>query len=141
MAHRRGHLSKTSIMHQSRASYILKLSFSDHQICVRCQYGKQNVLSQPIATPRESSLLDLVHSDICGPMPHQSLGGAFYFVSFIDDLTRKVWTYPVRTQDRVFLIFSGWLAMVENHFGQKLKFLWTNNGREFKSEKFIRFCR
>jgi hypothetical protein len=43
--------------------------------------------------PRESNPLDLVHSDICGPMPHQSLGGASYFVTSIDDATRKVWAY------------------------------------------------
>ena len=34
-----------------------------------------------------------VHSDVCGPMPHQSLGGASYFISFINDSTRKVWAY------------------------------------------------
>ena len=46
-------------------------------------------------------------------MPHQSLGRALYFVSFIDDSTRKVWAYPISTKDQVFLIFSEWLAMVE----------------------------
>ena len=56
-------------------------------------------------TPRESSPLDLVHSNVCGSMPHHSLGGASYFVSFIADSTRKVWAYPARTKDRVFLIF------------------------------------
>ena len=74
-------------------------------------------------------------------MPHQSLGGASYFVSFIDDSTRKVWAYPTRTKDRVFSIFSEWLAMVENQTGRKLKCLRTDNGGEFKSEEFIKFCR
>ena len=73
--HRRfGHLSKAGITHLSRAGYILKLSFSDHQFCERCQYGKQVAASHPTSAPRESSPLDLVHSDVCGPMPHQSLG-------------------------------------------------------------------
>ena len=74
-------------------------------------------------------------------MPHQSLGGASYFVSFIDDSTRKVWAYPIRTKDRVFSIFSEWLAMVQNQTGRKLKCLQTDNGGEFKSDKFIKFCR
>jgi 5'-3' exoribonuclease 2 len=73
--------------------------------------------------PRESSLLDLVHSDICGPMPHQSLSGASYFVTFIDNATRKVWAYPTRTKDCVFTIFKDWLAMVENQTDRKLKCL------------------
>ena len=138
---RLGHLSKADIMHLSRAGYIPKLSFSDHQFCEHCQYGKQVAASHPKSAPRESSPLDLVHSDVCGPMPHQSLGDALYFVSFIDDSTRKVWAYPIRTKDRVFSIFSEWLAMVENHTGRKLKCLRTYNGGEFKSKEFVKFCR
>ena len=74
-------------------------------------------------------------------MPHKSLGGASYFVSFIDDTTWKVWAYPIRTKDRVFLIFSDWLAMVENQTSRKLKCLRTDNGGEFKFEEFVKFCR
>ena len=74
-------------------------------------------------------------------MPHQSLGGASYFVSFIDDSTWKVLAYPIRTKDPVFSIFSDWLAMVENQSGRKLKCLRTDNGGEFKSEEFVKFCR
>ena len=74
-------------------------------------------------------------------MPHQSLGGASYFVSFIDDSTRKVWAYPIRTKDRVFSIFTDWLAIIENQTGRKLKCLRSDNGGEFKSEEFVKFCR
>ena len=81
--------------HLSRARYIPKLSFSDHQFCEHCQYGKQVAASHSTSAPRESSPLDLVHSDVYGPMPHQSLGGASFFISFIDDSTRKVWAYPI----------------------------------------------
>jgi hypothetical protein len=112
---RLGHLSKTG--------YIPKLSFFDHQFCEHCQYGKQVAATHPTSMLRESSPLDLVHSDICGPIPHQSLSGASYFVTFIDDATRKVWAYPTRTKDRVFTIFKDWLAMVENQTDQKLKWL------------------
>ena len=100
------HLSKAGIMHLFRAGYIPKLSFSDHQFCEHCQYGKQVATSHPTLAPTESSPLDLVHSNVCGPMSHQSLGGTSYFVSFIDDSTRKVWAYPIRTKDWVFSIFS-----------------------------------
>ena len=52
-----------------------------------------------------------------------------------------MWAYPIRTKDRVFSIFSEWLAMVENQTGRKLKCLRTDNGGEFKSEEFVNFCR
>ena len=49
-------------------------------------------------------------------MPHQSLGGVSYFMTFIDDSTRKVWAYTIRTKDRVFTVFKEWLALVENRW-------------------------
>jgi hypothetical protein len=120
---RLGHLSKAVITYLSKAGYIPKLSFSDHQFCEHCQYGKQVATPHPTSAPRESSPLDLVHSDICDPMPHQSLGGAYYFVTFIDDATWKVWVYRTWTKDCVFTIFKDWLAMVENQTDRKLKSL------------------
>jgi transposase InsO family protein len=138
---RLGHLSKTGITYLSKACYIPKPSFSDHQFCEHCQYGKQVAAPHPISGPRESSPLDLVHSDICGPIPHQSLGGASYFVTFIDDASRKVWAYPTRTNNCVFTIFREWLVMVKNQTDRKLKSLRSDNGGEYKSDEFVQFCR
>ena len=55
-----------------------------------------------------------MHSDICGPMPTRSLGGAEYYVTFIDDATRKVWAYAIAQKSDVFQVFQKWLALVEN---------------------------
>ena len=71
-------------------------------------------MTHPTGALRESSSLDLVHLDVCGPIPHQSLGSATYFVKFIDDAIRKMWGYLARTKDHVFIIFMEWLTMVEN---------------------------
>jgi transposase InsO family protein len=69
-------------------------------------------------------------------MPHQSLGGALYFVTFINDATRKVWAYLTRTKDCVFTIFKDWLAMVENQTDRKLKCLRSDNGGDYKFDEF-----
>jgi hypothetical protein len=137
---RLGHLSKAGIKYLSKTRYIPKVSFSDHQFCEHCQYGKQVAASHPISTPRESISFDLVHSDICGPMPHQSLGGASYFVPFINDATRKLCAYPIQKKDCVFTIFKDWLTMVENQTDQKLKCLRSDNEGEYKCNEFIEFC-
>ena len=39
---------------------------------------------------RESELLQLVHSELCGPFKVKSKGGALYFATFIDDRSRKI---------------------------------------------------
>ena len=41
---------------------------------------------------RATQVLELVHSDVCGPMKTLSFGGARYFVTFIDDFSRKMWS-------------------------------------------------
>lgn len=50
---------------------------------------------------RASAPLDLVHSDVWGPAPAQSRGGARYFVLFIDDYSRKIWLYLMKEKSQV----------------------------------------
>ena len=40
-----------------------------------------------------------------------------------------------------FLVFKQWKTLVENQTGKKLKKLRTNNGLEFCSEEFEKYCR
>ena len=50
--------------------------------------------------------IEIVHSDICGPMKISSMGGCNYFVSFIDDFTRKTWVYYLKHKYDAFRCFS-----------------------------------
>ena len=50
--------------------------------------------------------LELAHMDICGKMGAKSIGGAEYFISFIDDKTHFAWVYPMKTKDQVFGVES-----------------------------------
>ena len=51
------------------------------------------------SSTRKSNVLDLVYSDVCGPIKVESLGSNRYFVTFIDDASRKVWVYVLKTKD------------------------------------------
>ena len=70
-----------------------------------------------------------MHTDTC-EMPNLSLGGAKYFVIFIDDGTRKVWASPLRSKSDTFTKFKKWLALVENQTGKTLKCMRSDNGGE-----------
>ena len=89
---------------------------------------------------RRDTQLALVHSDLCGPMPNLSLGGASYFMTFIDDYSRKVWVYFLKHKDEALGVFKKFLSFVENQCGKKLKCLRTDNGGEYVSKAFQDFC-
>ena len=74
--------------------------------------------------------LELVHSDVCG---QKSLGGAEYFLTFMDDYTHYTWVYPLKTKDQA---FEEWQAEVENFKGLRVKTLRTDKGGEFTSKRF-----
>ena len=77
------------------------LKFSAHT-CSGCQFGKQAKKTMPkIATHNTTRILELVHSDVCGPFKINSTGGARYFVTFVDDFSRKLWIYFVSHKDQV----------------------------------------
>ena len=73
----------------------------------------------------------MVHSDVFGPVSVPSLGGSLYYVSFIDDFSRKTWIYFLRKKLEVFEKFKEFKYLVENQTDKKIKVLRTNNGVEF----------
>ncbi|CAM8987589.1 unnamed protein product [Rhodiola kirilowii] len=63
--------------------------------------------------------LDYIHSDLWGPTRVQSHGGKRYFMSLIDDFTRRSWVYLLAHKSEAFETFKNWKMMVENLSGQK----------------------
>ena len=59
-----------------------------------CMYGKQKRVSfVKTGKEKKSKRLELAHTDVWGPSQVSSLGGSHYYVTFIDDATRKLWAY------------------------------------------------
>ena len=65
---------------------------------------------------------------------------ACLFLSLIDDCSRKVWVYILKTKEEAFQRFKEWKKLVEVQTGRRVKKLRTNNGLEFVKSKFERFC-
>ena len=84
--------------------------------------------------------LEMVHTDVWGPTPVSSLGGYRFYVTFIDDFSRKVWAYFLKHKSYVFETFKKWKAEVENQTGLKVKCLRSDNGGEYDKSEFKTFC-
>ena len=85
--------------------------------------------------------MELIHSDVFGPILVPSLGGAIYYVSFIDDFSRNTSLYFLKKKSEVFSKFKKYKALVENQIGKKIKVLRFDNGGEFFEKEFEKFCR
>ena len=78
-----------------------------------------------------SEVLELVHSDICGPMSVESVGGNLYYLLFIDDKTRETFVYFLRHKSEVFSKLVEFKTLVENQTNKKIKKFRSDNGKEF----------
>ena len=127
-------MSRKAIETLSHSGFLSELCFLDFNFCEHCMYGKQTRQLRNISFEKERQPLELVHSDVCGPMPMRSLGGSRYFVTFIDDATLKVWVYTIKSKDQTFACFQQFLSSVENQSGRKVKALRSDNGGEYISK-------
>ena len=110
---------------------------TEMNFCETCVKGKQHRnLFLNTATTRAKEVLEIIHSDVCGPMSEKSIGGTKYFVTFIDDKTRKTFTYPIRSKDETFERFKTFKALAEKQTGKRVKALRSDNGGEYTSKAF-----
>jgi hypothetical protein len=75
-------------------------------VCKGFAQGKNVKHSFPNSDSRAKRILDIVHSDVCGPMSTTSLSGYVYYVSFIDDYSHKTWIYLLKENNEVFVKFK-----------------------------------
>ena len=76
-----------------------------------CLFGKQHKVSFQKNTTRKLEKLELVYYDVCGPMEVDSLDGNKYFVTFIDDASKKTWVYLLHEKVKYsndFINFMPW---------------------------------
>jgi hypothetical protein len=79
-------------------------------VCRGCVLGKNVKAPFPSSEIRSKGTFDLIHSDVGGPMLATSVKGASYYVTFIDDFSKKNWIYFMKTEDEVFSHFRAFKA-------------------------------
>jgi hypothetical protein len=85
-----------------------------HDVCKGCALGKYTKTTFQNSHSRSRGILDLIHSYICGHMSSVPLSGYEYYVTFIDDHSRKTWIYFMKNKEEVFSRFQEFKALVEN---------------------------
>ncbi|GKD43000.1 retrovirus-related pol polyprotein from transposon TNT 1-94, partial [Tanacetum coccineum] len=142
--HRRyGHLSWNSLNVLQRKNMVKGLpSFTlSQKVCEDCLVGKQHRSPFPSkSTWRASSILQLVHADLCGPITPISNSKKRYVITFTDDFSRKTWIYFLAEKSEAFATFKFYKVKVEKETGAFVRALRTDRGGEFTSLEFKSFC-
>jgi hypothetical protein len=152
-------ISKSELWHQRLAhlNYQYLYNLSQRQMvtglpplprtqhsCEACILGKQHRTPIPIfSTTPTTRLLELIHSDLCGPLPQRSFTGSWYILTFTDDYSHYSWIYNkfLATKNETFDTFKAFRRMVENQTRHKLSCLRTDRGGEYLSIEFTKFCK
>ena len=93
------------------------------------------------ADRRRRDILKLVHTDLCRPMQTRLLGGAYYFLLFIDDYTRFTWVYFLREKSHTFEFFKEFRSMVEKQTSKSIMILLSDQGGEYKKACVLKYCK
>lgn len=138
---RMGHVHHSGIRQMASKQVVSGLKISGHTSedapCEGCIMGKMPRATIPkTSSCRSTGLLDLVHTDIAGPLPIPSKGGALYYVTFIDDMSRWVTVYPLRAKSDCFEAFKKFQLSAERMTGRKIKSLRSDGGGEYISNEF-----
>lgn len=117
-------------------------SEKDVSFCEACVEGKlSRKPHKPVGEIRSKRKLQLVHSDVCGPMQTESIGGSKYFVTFIDDYSRCCKVYFMKQKSKVICKFKEFEKTFSNECGQKVTKLRMDNGGEYTSEEFQEYLK
>ena len=140
--HRRyGHLGENNLRVIANHKLVEQFDYSESGsigLCESCIGGKQHRTPFDSSSRQTSDLLELVHSDVCGKISENSIGGA---LTFTDDKSRYSWVYIIKTKDQVFDCYLEWKALVEKATKRKVRTLRTDNGGEYTSTQFNNYLK
>ncbi|KAG7197213.1 hypothetical protein KM043_000130 [Ampulex compressa] len=122
----------------------VKLTNKKDFFCEACQYGKAHRLTyntSAYANEKHWTPGELVHTDVCGPFSETSIGGARYYLLFIDEATDYRKMYFIRHKSDVCEKLKEFDRLVNNKYGHNIKTLRTDNGREYVNTEVQQYAK
>lgn len=134
---RLGHINKKRIAQLQKDGVLESFDFKSDDVCESCLLGKMTKSPFTGTCERGEGLLDLVHTDVCGPFRSATKDGNRYYVTFTDDFSRYGYVYLIKHKSDTFEVFKRYQNEVENQLGRKIKVLRSDRGGEYLSIEFF----
>jgi len=137
------HLNEDDLKRLANSNAVKGLEMSGGQAvkgrCSGCALGKQHRDPFPQAERKETKILELIHSDLIGPLPETIQTRKRWIMVLIDDCSRRSWVYLLASKDEVSETFQRWKKMVEKKAGAEVQTLRTDGGGEYINREFLNF--
>ena len=108
-------------------------------LCEPCTLGKQHRLPFNTSTSATKAPLELLHTDLCGPLPVASAGGSLYFNTILDDFTGMSFVIPLRHKSDAADSIIHTVTMLQRQAGLPVKRVRSDNGGEFCNSTLSEF--
>jgi hypothetical protein len=128
---RLGHISRPRMERLIKDGILNDLDFSDFDTCVDCIKGKLTAKTRRQKNGRSENVLELIHTDICGPITPAALGNYKYFITFIDDHSRYGHIELIRNKSESLEAFKTFKATVELQSNKNIKAVKSDRGGEY----------
>ena len=107
------------------------IDFVDFDTCIDCIKGKLTANVRKSKADRCKDVLEMIHTDICGPFTLPSIGGYRYFITFIDDFSHYCYVKLIREKSDSLEVFKAFKTKVELQKGKKIKVVNSNKCGEY----------
>ena len=130
---RLGHIGKDRLARLAREGLLESITNVSLPMCEPCLAGK--ACRKPFGkAPKATHPLELVHSDICGPMNVKANHGTSYFLTFKDDYSHFSYVYLISHHFKALDYFKRFVVEVKNQKERNLKVFRTDRDREYLSK-------
>ncbi|KAJ9543955.1 hypothetical protein OSB04_023662 [Centaurea solstitialis] len=133
---RLGHINKKRVELLLKGGFLGSFDYKPFDNCESCLSGKMTKQHFNKENERATDLLEIIHTDVCGPFSYVARGGYRYFITFTDDFSRYGYVYLMRHKSKSFERFKEFQNEVQNQLGRKIKFLRSDRGGEYLSDEF-----
>ncbi|KAJ9541861.1 hypothetical protein OSB04_028367 [Centaurea solstitialis] len=133
---RLGNINKKRVELLLKRGFLGTFDYKPFDNCESCLSGKMTKQPFNKENERATDLLEIIHTDVCGPFSHVARGGYRYFITFTDDFSRYGYVYLMRHKSESFERFREFQNEVQNQLGRKIKFLRSDRGGEYLSDEF-----
>ena len=130
-----GHLGEDNVRRLTKMIEGIKIKAKTTVgVCEPCLKGKQTRQSSNKPATRASEPLELIHSDLYGPIDPTTYDETNYYILFTDDLTRMNHIYHLNRKTSVEVLekFREYRPKVEKQIDKSIKRLRTDGGGEYE---------